>query len=954
MKLRFLPLSVSLASLISINSTLADETPASPPQASAPVIEEVIVTGSLVPRGDFVSNAPITTVTAEQFELANAVNIENLINSMPQVVGGQDRTSNFGLGWATADLRGLGSNRTLVLLDGRRFVPTFAEGGTVDLNFIPMGMIDRVEILTGGASAAYGSDALAGVINFILKDEIDGWEFNIGGETFDGDEGRLYNFNVTNGGQFGSGRGNYLVHLDVTDRQEVNASDREFSIVELEDGFLEDGNRGLVPRLLPFDDDRAFFIDPRLFGVSPTGGIFFPGDGSFGPWFPAFNSAGTFFPEVNYLQIPQQRTSFMGKIDFELNETTSIYADITFTTSNTNRDSFPAPTMGFFDSTRWTYTLDGNPFLNNQTQSALSGFIGDGIDTDGDGIADTATTRFLRRSDEFGKTEFDWTYDVVQVEFGITGDIFDNWTYDIFTQYGEVKAELPIEPTLSIPRLQQALLIDSEGNCLDPSNGCVAANIFGSNTLSQEAQDFIRINSRGADNTTRQTVFSGTLSGNTIGWLETNAGPIGAALGFEYIDREQKNVTAPEVESLQLIGFLLYPQSFEAEEDTTSIFTEVIVPLAAGLPGIDFLELEVAGRLSNHSAKGSFSTYKVALSYYPVPDIQFRVSYNDAVRVPGLAELGLPQEFEISAFIDQDPCSQLGQPTPEVADICIATGVPSNVVGSEAINAFNIGGIPFAGGGRAINREEEATTISYGLVWTPMSIDGLSLSVDYFKIEIEDYIRFYGQGNILERCYNPDLSGSIRQTDACRRITRAPNGEITEVWGGWANVGTQGITGIDINIAYQYELPLGFLDISYVGTSILDQELTVGQVTEDCAGQFNSVCFNNGTPDLKHRMSINWSYDRLTAQLVWRYLGSVNDGEEQVNYVVESLGSKSYLEISGSYDIKDNLRIIAGVTNLTDEDPPLLGTNRQDFNTLPNLYDIFGRAIFAKLKYEIF
>ena len=275
MKLRFLPLSVSLASLISINSTLADETPASPPQASPPVIEEVIVTGSLVPRGDFVSNAPITTVTAEQFELANAVNIENLINSMPQVVGGQDRTSNFGLGWATADLRGLGSNRTLVLLDGRRFVPTFAEGGTVDLNFIPMGMIDRVEILTGGASAAYGSDALAGVINFILKDEIDGWEFNLGGETFDGNEGRLYNFNVTNGGEFGSGRGNYMFHLDITDRQEVNASDRDFNIVELEDGFLEDGTRGLVPRLLPFDDDRAFFIDPRLFGLSPTGGIFF-------------------------------------------------------------------------------------------------------------------------------------------------------------------------------------------------------------------------------------------------------------------------------------------------------------------------------------------------------------------------------------------------------------------------------------------------------------------------------------------------------------------------------------------------------------------------------------------------------------------------------------------------------------------------------------------------------
>lgn len=184
-----------------------------------PQIEEVFVTGSLVPRGDFVSNAPIATISSTQFELSNTTNVEALINSMPQVVGGADRSSTFGQGIATANLRGLGENRTLVLVNSRRFVPTFPDGGTVDLNFIPVGLIDRVEVLTGGASAAYGSDALAGVINFILKEETDGWEVNAGYELTERGDSEIFNFNITNGGEFASGKGKYLIHFDYLERE---------------------------------------------------------------------------------------------------------------------------------------------------------------------------------------------------------------------------------------------------------------------------------------------------------------------------------------------------------------------------------------------------------------------------------------------------------------------------------------------------------------------------------------------------------------------------------------------------------------------------------------------------------------------------------------------------------------------------------------------------------------
>ncbi len=226
-------------------------------------IEEVFVTGSLLPKGDFVSKAPIATITSSQFEMSNAVNVENLINTMPQVVGGADRSSSFGQGIATANLRGLGENRTLVLINSRRFVPTFPDGGTVDLNFIPVGLIDRVEILTGGASAAYGSDAMAGVINFILKEETDGWEFNAGAEITEQGDSEIFNFNLTNGGSFAGGKGSYLVHADYLEREPLYFTDRNLTKAGLIDSVGPNGDLGLQNA-------------PNRFPITPTAGMLVP------------------------------------------------------------------------------------------------------------------------------------------------------------------------------------------------------------------------------------------------------------------------------------------------------------------------------------------------------------------------------------------------------------------------------------------------------------------------------------------------------------------------------------------------------------------------------------------------------------------------------------------------------------------------------------------------------
>ena len=521
MKLRFPSLFVSLASLLSISSALAEETPASSSEAGAPIIEEVIVTGSLLPRGDFVSKAPISTISSTQFEMSNSVNVESLINSMPQVVGGADRSSTFGQGIATANLRGLGENRTLVLVNSRRFVPSFPDGGTVDLNFVPVGLIDRVEILTGGASAAYGSDALAGVINFILKDQTDGWEFNGGGEMTERGDAEIFNFNATNGGSFASGRGSYLVHFDVLERKSVNFVDRNISKVALIDFVDDNGSLGLTnaPNRYPVTTTAGIFdfIGPvgtllrfdntgsnlEAFGNAPLPGGGIEGllqiNNGFG--FPdGSQELGNINGYAN-LQLPQERESIKAEISYEF-DSFEVYADVYYSKSDVPLN-WGGPFTGFPTANRFRVSVENNPYWSDEAKSRVSNLyqlynffvpqIVNYRDDNNNGIADELTLfGFVRSfSEDVGLTESKRTFESLQLELGIKGEINESWGYEVFMQIGEVETDFVGKPLVNPERLQQALLITAEGNCVDPSNGCRPLNVWG-NDIGAEGAAFIR------------------------------------------------------------------------------------------------------------------------------------------------------------------------------------------------------------------------------------------------------------------------------------------------------------------------------------------------------------------------------------------------------------------------------------------------------------------------------
>ncbi len=1005
MSLRFSLLAISFIFWTSINSSFADETPSPSPEAADPVIEEVLVTGSLLPKGDFVSKAPIATISSTQFEMSNSVNVESLINSMPQVVGGAGRSSTFGQGIATANLRGLGENRTLVLVNSRRFVPTFPDGGTVDLNFIPIGLIDRVEILTGGASAAYGSDALAGVINFILKEETDGWEFNGGGEMTERGDAELFNFNATNGGTFALGRGSYLFHADILERKSVNYIDREITKVGLIDGQDEQGNLSIVqsPNLFPIAENAAMIF---CCSTSQGGALgLFNNDGNislfpFGapsniptPGTPFASAVGepdgsSEFGNINgflSLQLPQERKSFKGKVAYEFDKF-EVYADVYYSKSEVPLSRF-GPYVGFPTTYGYTGSIENSPFLSQQSKELISrdyffynSFLPQRVrykDDNGNGIADTVRLPFFFRqfSRDIGPTTTEREFESLQVELGVKGDLNSSWGYELFAQIGEVESSINADKLINPERLQQGLLLNADGTCVDASNGCVPVNVWSDN-IGQEAVDFILYPEGAGKSVTKnkQNVLMATLSGNTANWftIPGDPGPIGIVVGAEYLEIDANISTPRFIEQGNFEGFGTAPFGLDANINIASIFMEALVPLVSGMPGIDYLEMELAFRSADHSVSGRDSSSKLALSYYPSPEILIRLSYNNAVRSPSINELY--QIEQTTSLIVSDPCTidgplkavgdagtQIGR-SAELDASCIYTGVPEedlyNPLLKEVSPIANFGGNPNL-------LAEDADTYSLGIVWTPYSIDGLSVSIDFFNVQIDNFIETapFLVPDMLKTCYDPSLNSGGPNSAACDAIGRDSDGRLTSIFLGFQNLGLHEVNGWDVNVEYGVELFSGYLDLNYFATKLKKrtiQDNTFGETNFKCLGQFNGDCDNlidYPVFDFKHRLTAAWSKEKLDLQLIWKYNSALHDGDDGVEYFREKIDRYSIVDLSARYAITDDWTVTAGVKNLLDKSPQPIGSNSWELrsvnagamsNTYTEYYDVFGRTMFLK------
>ncbi|MGH6694782.1 TonB-dependent receptor domain-containing protein [Sphingopyxis sp.] len=914
------------------------------PDADAP--ETIVVTGSRIARPDLTANSPISVVSAEDITLTGARNPEEFLRDLPQVVpaiGSQSNNGNAGV--ATIDLRNLLEQRTLVLVNSKRFVPYDADG-IVDVGMIPTALVQRVEIITGGASAVYGSDAIAGVVNFILNDKFEGLELDAQyGITQRGDAGAA-DFSITAGGNFADNRGNAVLSLTYTDQQALTQAKRKVSAVAQNSVNL--GAQG-----------SSTDVDGKIDGLAG-------GRVEFGPGGAIRPSAGSFnFAPFNLFQVPEKKFTATALISYEVSPAVEFFARMSFAHSRIK--TVVAPTGTFGNPLQINYR--DNPFLADSARPIFAA-----NDPDGDGIVQVD---FFRRLVELGTRDSEFENTVYQAVGGFRGDLSDNLNYEVFAQYGRTNRTQNFINDNNYTKVQQGVLsrrnpVTGVIECIDLSNGCVPVNIFGPDTLTPAMADYIRLDLQ-ENNQTSQFVTGASLAGDlfTLPWA-TNAA--GFAIGVEYRKEQGKARPDANYEAGIAPGFGSSSR-VDAAYDVKEAFVEARIPIVEDRPFFHSFSLEAGFRYSDYSSRvngaagNSFSnsTWKIGGEWAPVEDFRFRALYSRAARAPNLTEIGLPRTSG-TGDANFDPCAganPVGKA--ELTALCIATGVPASQIGfvttiEDLGGQINI----FEAGNRDLT-PEVANTLTFGVVAQPRFLPGFTATVDYYDIKVKNAILEPPEQDVIDGCYNVEKNASGVY---CSRIFRSDSGGLA----GGANFGVDTTRlngavvlrrGIDFSATYRFDIGNGRLSLGINGSRVLKSVDQTDPILPalDCVGLVGSACLR---PEPKWRFVQTTSYKNgpLTLQLRWRYLGRVAQeaiafgAADPSDFAVPAIGARHYFDLSGTAEVSEAFTLRAGILNLLDKDPPLVGntyggTAENSGNTFPSTYDPLGRRFFvgATLKF---
>ena len=1010
--------------------------------------ETIVVTGSLIPQtGNLVETSPVTEIGAEDFDIRGALRAEDIINTLPQAFGAQgSNLANGATGTASVNLRGLGSERTLVLMNGRRLPYGSLNTPAADINFIPSQLVKRVDILTGGASATYGSDAVSGVVNFVLNDEFEGvridsnysfYQHNNDGEL----QGLLKEFAAINpsqyrvpsgstidgeaiditammGGEFDNGRGHIMAFAGYQNTNEVLQGDRDYAQCAL--GTRNDGSEftcsgsstNQFTNLLDTDGSYAIpgavaantlgeeYTAPAIWGrVDP--------DGS-GQFIPRNFTSDTFnFNPFNHYQRPNERYNFGAFGRYDITENIEAYTELMFMDNRTNSQIAPSGVFGLGVNGSSGGVNCNNPFLSAQQVQYLCGEIADDtinrrrnadgelIDMSGNVLAEDDDTFYpdqdnlpdqmalgpdgiapilnLRRNVEGGPRNNDIRHTTWRGVMGIRGDLEGTSIgYDVSASFANVHRSEVYNNDLSISRIQKALFaVENDAGDIvcsvnaddDPTNddpACVPYDIFSGNAPDPAAVNYI-VSPLNRDGETTQTIINARLFGSMGDWGIQSPMAMdapGFALGAEY--RRDTLDSNPDVafQSGDGAGQGGPTNPISGAQNVIDVFGELNVPLIQDRPGIETLGFDLAYRKSFYDEVDSDS-YKVGLDYAPTSDIRFRASYQRAVRAANVFELFDPQGiglFDLTANDAgiYDPCAGT---SPEYTQAqCANTGVTADQYGSIADNPA--GQFNTLTGGNPNLEPESSDTYTFGFVATPTMIDGLTVSVDYFDITVEDYINTVPQELALDTCAlsGDDFFCSLVNRGNGGTLWANPTGFITATN---INTGQISTSGIDVLANYVYDAGgIGVFDFDFVGTWLESLEVqplpdaSVGGVF-DCAGFYGGRCQSNfgsgANPEWRHKASVTWGQQVWSLTGTWRYYDEVTLDGTNGGGINGTLDAQNYFDLAGRYQALENVSLRAGVNNVTDEDPPLssvVGTAPGNGNTYPQVYDAMGRYIF--------
>ncbi|WP_444926731.1 TonB-dependent receptor plug domain-containing protein [Microbulbifer sp. TRSA002] len=956
-------------------------------QEDAEAVEEVVVTGSRIERANDISVSPVTSVSAEDLKVTGVVRVEDLLSDLPQVAATQDAgQANGSTGTATISLRRLGSQRTLVLIDGRR-MPTgspLEDGSGADLNQIPGALVERVEVLTGGSSATYGSDAIAGVVNFIMMDDFEGVRFETQTsvyqhnndnssmqrlvESYDFDvadgnvtDGETNDFSLILGANLDNGRGNVTAYANYRKIDPVLQSDRDYSSCTLKGspGSFECGGSSTVPwgRVTDFGVNSGDNTDGFDYSVDGTGFTEYTRPYNYGP--------------LNYFQRPDERWTMGAFAHYDINDNTEAYVQLMYADDRTVAQIAPS---GAFFVTDDLYC--GNPLLSDEQFEAVCGVYGltkDNYVSDlvvqrtnentGEISEHNGALYIGRRNVEGGPRQDDLRHTTFRGVFGLRGDINDDWNYDVYYQHSEVSLEQTYLNDMSSTHIRRALDVreDENGNpvcqsVLDGSDpSCVPWNIFQEGGVTQEAIDYLvlPLYARG---TTEQEIISGYITGDltSYGWkLPSADNGIAIVMGLESRRENLKYSPDAGFQSGDGAGQGGPTLPVDGSLSVKEVFGEMNIPIASGMTAIEYLGLELAYRYSDYSTDEQTNTYKVAADWQPTDNLKVRGSFQSATRHANIRELYRPQA--ISLFdMTEDPCGSrtnsdgvIEEPTASL-EACMNSGITASTYGNEIDSPA--GQYNYVGGGNQELVPEESETFSIGFVYSPSFVDGLTVSADYFNITVEDAIANIQPETILNKCIE---TGEDR---FCDSVSRGDNGNL---WIGEAaitaidvNIGYFETEGIDINTNYGFDVgSYGAVDMNLIATYLTkwDQKEFEGEPVEECAGNWGGSC-GTPTPEFSSTLRTTWSTPwSLDLVATWRHIGGVKDlGANNADFE-----SVNYLDLAASWGLSEKVTVRGGINNIFDKEPPLTADAGSSIygngNTFPGVYDALGRYAFLGL-----
>ena len=865
---------------------------------SSDSLETVVVTGSHIPRNALSESSQVASTTDTDIKLQQALTVEDFSTKLPQLAGGVRDASqgSDSFGAQVFDLRNFGQSRSLVLIDGTRAEP-FSFRNSVDVGSIPVSLIKRVDVLTGGATAVYGADAVAGVVNFVLDHDFEGVELTATDRTAE-HGGNEYGLSFTAGGDI-NGKGHVVLGLEYDRRTLVRSGTRDWALTP----------GSTIPNMGGVFTDVA---SGRIFG--------YDANGQFTLTPPATSNISSSYPLIE----PLTRYNATALYHYRLTSWAELYGRAMYTDEQTEESGTPGPNP---PSVNQIVSINQtNPFLTPQIASELT-FMG--------GVAQVHVSRSLA---ELGLITYHTDRQTEQVQFGLRGAITNNISWDTYAQYGRSTEASPITGDGLVTNAAGQNNFASIANTVD---------IFGPNQvgLKQLGTTFDAFH-----RTRDQLIYSASVSGTTEDYFSLPAGPIGFSIGYEY-----RRETGQYTQDSALLTGNTYRQGIQAAYsgsfNANDVYGEVLVPVVRNLPFAKAVDVGYARRESNYSLWGSHSTEKEEFTWAVDDNIRFRGTLQSVIRTPNFSEYAAAQSsIPFNALITVarltpryggDPCV-LG--TGNAAQ-CARFGAPA--VGS--VNSFDpsyLEGSYYYGGNAQI-KPESGRTKTIGLVFTPTFFSGLNVTADYYELNLAGAVGVIQPINAITSCYitNPTANNPL-----CSLVTRDPtNGHFLNAYVNNQNLGRLDQKGFDIGATYNLVadwLPGDGVQFSYQANIVTDYIFQPNPAVSSiqCAGTYGATCSSDATtlvqPDYRHNAFVSWLFDKGEVRLTWVRIGAVrNSAPGQAGRI----GAQDTFDLSASYEIVPQVRVSGGIQNLFDKDPPYVASGGV-FNTFPDTYNVLGRA----------